>query len=146
MSEENVEIVKAAIPPSSTDLCALFADDSNAARRIEAVAPLFHPEFEFQAHGGVAERTAGRGFPALVEAWREWLKPFDSFRTEVERYVPVDDDRILVVLRDHPRPRGTDAEFESLGCNVWTLRDGQVARIDFYPTRRQGFEAAGLSE
>jgi ketosteroid isomerase-like protein len=142
MSQENVEIVEGVHPPSGTDLAALYADDSGI---IEAVAPFFDPEFEFEAHA-VGESLRGRGLQALAEAWREWLRPFEAFRTEVEGIIDVDDDRVLVLIRDHTRPRGTEAEIESLGCNLWTLRDGKVTRIDFYPTRSQGLKAAGLSE
>jgi ketosteroid isomerase-like protein len=146
MSQENVEIVRAIQPPSGTDLTALYALDSGIADRIEAVAPLFDPEFEFEVHGGVGERLRGRGLQALTEAWREWMQPFEIFRTEVEGFIDVDDDRVLVLIRDHTRPRGTDAQIESLGCNLWTLRNGRITRIDFYPTRSLGLEAAGLRE
>jgi hypothetical protein len=146
MSQENVEIVKAVAPPSGTDLTRFFSDDSGAAERLEAVAPFFRDEFEFEAHGGALATTAGSGLQELFEAWRDWTHAFESWRTEVEDFVDVDDHRVLGLIRDHVRPRGGDAEIESLGCNLWTLRDGKVARIDFYPTRSQGFEAAGLSE
>jgi ketosteroid isomerase-like protein len=145
MSQENVEIVRAIQPPSGTDLTE-FYELEGATERMEAVAPLFDPGFEFEAHGGVGERLRGRGLQALAEAWREWMQPFEIFRTEVEGFIDVDDDRVLVLIRDHTRPRGTDAEIESIGCNLWTLRDGRIARIDFYPTRSQGLEAAGLRE
>ena len=74
----------------------------------------------------------------LDAAVRDW-------RTEIEGFVDVDDERVLVLIRDHVRPRGGGG-IESLGCNLWTLRDGKVARIDFFPTRSQGLEAAGLRE
>jgi hypothetical protein len=44
------------------------------------------------------------------------------------------------------KPRGTDSRIESVGCNLVTLRDSKIARIDFYPSREQGLEAAGLRE
>ena len=144
MSQENVEIVKAVAPPSGAELTSLFADDSGAPERLEAIASLFHAEFEFEAHGAPMAATAGSGLQELVEEWRDWIQPFETWRTELEEFVDVDDDRVLVLIRDHVRPRGGDAEIVSLGCNLWTLRDGKVARIDFYPTRSQGLEAAGL--
>ncbi len=145
MSQENVEIVRAIQPPSGTELTEVYVLEG-AAERIKAVAPHFDPEFEFEAHGGVGERMRGRGLQALAEAWWEWMQPFEIFRTEVEGFIDVDDDRVLVLIRDHTRPRGTDAEIESVGCNLWTLRNGRITRIDFYPTRSQGLEAAGLRE
>jgi|SRR5829696_1047065 len=146
MSEENIEVVRTVHPPSGTDLAMLYADGAQATALIEAAAPLFDRSFEFEAHGATAERATGKGLPALIAAWREWLRPFESFRTEVERFVDVDEERVLVLIRDHPRPRGTDAEIESLGCSLWTLRDRKITRIDFYPTRSHGVEAAGLPE
>jgi len=146
MSQENLEVVETVAPPSGTDLTSFFADDSGVPERLEAIAPFFHAEFEFEAHGGALATTAGSGLQELFEAWRDWTQAFESWRTEVEDFVDVDDNRVLGLIRDHVRPRGGDAEIESLGCNLWTLRDGKVARLDFYPTRSQGLEAAGLSE
>jgi hypothetical protein len=146
MSEENVEIVKMVHPPSGTDLTELYADDAQVAALIDAAMPLFDPCFDFEAHGAGIQRVSGAGLRALSEAWREWLQPFESFRTEVEEFIDVDEERVLVLIRDHPRPRGTDAEFESLGCSLWTLRERKIVRVDFYPTRQQGLEAAGASE
>ncbi|MEK6328728.1 MAG: hypothetical protein AABM66_14570 [Actinomycetota bacterium] len=66
MSDENVEIVKAVHPPSGTDLTRLFADDSDAPARLDAAAPLYHPEFEFSM-GTLGEfRLSGKG---LLESW-----------------------------------------------------------------------------
>jgi hypothetical protein len=105
MSRENVEIVRAIQPPSGTNLTELY-ELERAAERIEAVAPLFDPEFEFEAHGGVGERLRGRGLQALTEAWREWMQPFEIFWTEVEGFIDVDDDRVLVLIRDTPARAG----------------------------------------
>jgi hypothetical protein len=146
MSQENVEIVRAASPPSGTELTDLFADDAGALHRLEVVSPLFHPEVEFEVHGGVGERLRGTGLQQLVESWREWLKPFEAFTTEIEDCIDVGDERVLVLIRDHVQPRGTDSRIESVGCNLVTLRDSKIARIDFYPSREQGLEAAGLRE
>jgi hypothetical protein len=148
MSRENVEVVRAAHPPSGTDLTQLFADDAEAPTRLEAAASMFHSEFEFSAPtlGGVAFRVAGKGLLELGEAWREWMEPWEVYWTEVEDFIDAGDDQVVVVLRDHGRLRGSEAEVEQLGATVWTLRDRQVARIDFYPTRDHAFEAVGLRE
>ena len=146
MSQENVEIVKAAHPPSGTELTALFADDSGAPARLEAATPLFHPEFEFEVHGAVASTLRGKGLPELVDAWREWMEAFEVYWTEVEDFLDAGDDKVLVILRDHGRLKGGDAEIQQIGASLWTLRERKVLRIDFYPTREQGLAAAGLSE
>jgi ketosteroid isomerase-like protein len=146
MSQENVEIVKAAQPPSGTELTVLFADDAGAPARLEAATPLFHPEFEFETHGAVANTLRGKGLPELVDAWREWMEAFDVYWTEVEDFLDASDDQVLVILRDHGRLKGSDAEIQQIGASLWTLRERKVVRIDFYPTREQGLAAARLRE
>jgi ketosteroid isomerase-like protein len=42
------------------------------------------------------------------------------------------DGRVVVLTHDHARPRGSDAEISFTGAPVWTVRDGMVARIEFY--------------
>jgi ketosteroid isomerase-like protein len=150
MSEENVEIVKAVHPPSGTDLTRLFADDSEAPGRLEAVAPLFHPEFEFVV--GITEeenpafRGSGGGLAELVEMWREWIEPWEVYWTEVEDFIDAGDDRVLVLIRDHGRLQGSGAEIDLIAASLWTLRNGKIARIEFYVSREQALEAAGLRE
>ena len=88
----------------------------------------------------------GNGLEELATAWREWMSPLESWWTEIEDFVDVDDDRVVVLLRDHVRPREGESEIESFGCNLWKLRDGKVVRLDFFPVRSEGLKAAGLSE
>ncbi len=53
--------------------------------------------------------------------------------------------RVLVLTRDYVRPKGADAEVNFMGAPIWTLRDGKVARIEFYRNRDDGLAAAGLA-
>ena len=146
MSEESIEVVKAAIPPSGTELTALFADDSGAPDRLAAAASLFHPEVEFEVHGAVANTLAGAGLPGLFDAWRDWLQAFEVYWTEIEDFLDAGEDRVLVILRDHGRLKGTAGEITQTGASLWTVRERKIARIDFYPNRAQALEATGLSE
>ena len=91
-----------------------------------------------------AFRGSGASLAELVEMWREWLEPWEAYWTEVEEFVDAGDDRVLVLLRDHGRLRGSDAEVELVGANLWTLRDGKIAKIEFFTGREQALIAAGL--
>ena len=53
--------------------------------------------------------------------------------------------RVLVLTRDYARPKGADADVNFMGAPIWTVRDGKVARIEFYWNRAEGLAAAGLS-
>jgi hypothetical protein len=46
MSQENMELVRGLLPSPDTDLVALFGDEAIATAQAEAVAPLFHEDFE----------------------------------------------------------------------------------------------------
>jgi ketosteroid isomerase-like protein len=48
-----------------------------------------------------------------------------------------------VLTRDHARPKGADAEVYFSGAPVWTVRNGKVARIEFYWNRADGLQPWG---
>jgi hypothetical protein len=54
-------------------------------------------------------------------------------------------DRVLVLVRDHARRPGSDAEVELIGGGVCLVRGGKLAAIDFYASRAEAGEAAGVS-
>jgi ketosteroid isomerase-like protein len=90
-------------------------------------------------------RTAYWGLDGLRAAWLDWLSPWDSYRTEVEDVIDAQEGRVLVLARDYARPKGTDAEVYFSGAPIWTVRDGKIARIEFYWNRAEGLRAAGLT-
>ena len=73
-----------------------------------------------------------------------WLIPWESYHGVVEDVIDAHEGRVLVLTRDHARPKGSDAEVYFSGAPVWTVRDGKVARIEFYWNRAEGLAAAGL--
>src|SRR6266487_1248747 len=148
MSQENVEIVKSVHPPSGTDLTTLFSTEAEESGGFEALASALTPDFEAVGgdFAGAGLGSRGPGLEGLVEAWREWLRPWETYWTEVEEFIDAGEDRVVVLVRDHGRPRGSDAEVENVGGSVWTLRDGKIARIEFYAKREEALEAVGLRE
>ena len=75
----------------------------------------------------------------LAHAWA-------SYRTEIEDFIDAGEGRVVVLTRDYACPTGADAELSFMGAPVWTVRDGKVARIEFYWNRTEGLAAAGLGE
>ena len=145
MSQENVDLVKAVHPPSGTKVSDLFsegADDSGLA----ALAAVLTPDFEVAAGNGKGGGiwVEARGLDGLLQTWRDWLEPWEEYWTTVERFVDVDENHVLVLVRDRARAEGSDAEVELAAGSVWTLREGKVARIEFHTGRESACEAAGL--
>ena len=84
MSQENVEIVKGLLPGPEVDLAALFRDDAAAGSLIEAVRPLFHPEFECFAVSAVQGTKRYLGLEGFRATWLDWMEPWETYRNEVE--------------------------------------------------------------
>ena len=76
----------------------------------------------------------------------DWLAPWSSYRTEIEDCIDAGEGRVVVLTRDYACPLGAEAEVDFIGGPVWTVRDGKVARIEFYWNRDEGLKAAGLAE
>ena len=144
MSQENVELVRQLIPDAQSDLVEVFSgqDGANLDAAIEAAGVAFTDDFVCVVHGISEEPRPGvRG---LWQSWTDWLAPWESYRTEIEELIPVED-RVLALVRDFGRRPGMDTEIELLGSAVWTVRDGRIARAEFFTDRARAFEAAGLS-
>jgi ketosteroid isomerase-like protein len=121
---------------------ALFRDDAV----MEAYAPFFHEDCEIVAPTGMVghgERVVG--LAGLRALWLDWLRPWESYRVEIEDVIDAGDE-VVVVPCDYGRRTGMDVEVSVLGATVWTVRDGKVARVAFYVHRSEALEAAGLSE
>jgi ketosteroid isomerase-like protein len=145
MSKENVELVRG-LQPTGLDLVQVFsaAPDELASER---EAELFTDDFEvcFLSGAPGMEKLEARGVNGLVAMWREWLKPWKSFRLDVEELIDAGDD-VVVFARVQSRTARDDVLVEHSPTAVWNIREGKVAGITFYLDRAEALEAAGLSE
>ena len=81
----------------------------------------------------------------LRALWLDWMEAWESYRVEVEELLDAGND-VVVLVRDYGRRAGMETEVSVRGASVWTVRDGKVARIAFYPNRQEALEAAGLRD
>ncbi|MFN2617789.1 MAG: nuclear transport factor 2 family protein [Thermoleophilaceae bacterium] len=136
MSRENVEIVRR-----------LY--EAVARRDAEAVLSLYDPEVEWDmsrgAFGELEEESIQHGHEGLrswfrtqYEAWEKWEDNPDELIDAGEHVVSV------VTSRSRGRASGVDVE--SHHAAVWTVRQGKVIRVTWFPTREAALEAAGVSE
>ncbi len=147
MSEADVDLVKALHPPSGTDLKLWFADGEESRARFEAAERFFHDDFRSVAGrpGQPGLNIVSVGMTGLIEGWREWLGPWEAYTTQIDGFVDLGDGRVLTLVRDIGRMRGSEAEVESVNGAVWTVRDGKVAQIHFYTSRDDACAAVGIS-
>ena len=144
MSQENVELISGFQPAPEVDVAQLFRDDATADALLQALAPLVRADFECSGRTSV-ETTSRVGLSGLREVWLVWLEPWENYRTEIEELIDAGD-QTVVLVRNYGRHKGSDAEVSLRAAAVWTVRDGKIARADFYTDRAEALEAAGLME
>ena len=137
MSRENVEVVRKVIAAHERgDFDGVFAAYDPAIEwhisRVEAPASDFDPVYH--GHDGV------RAF------WRQWFAAWETVAFEYEEFIDADDSVVSILSqRMRGRTSGVELEWNSY-AQVWTIRDGAVVRVEFFPTRRDALEAVGLRE
>ncbi|MEK6252928.1 MAG: nuclear transport factor 2 family protein [Actinomycetota bacterium] len=131
MSQENVEIVRAAVDAFNRgDVDAVFKDVS--------------PDFEYDQTRAVG---MDRGVFNL-EQFRSLLATF----TDTWETVTIGADELIDAGEDVVMPftnvaRGRDGiEVQARGIWVWTIRDGSIVRACLYQDRQEALEAAGVRE
>jgi ketosteroid isomerase-like protein len=143
MSENDVQLVRQLLGPfEQGDIVPLFHDDAIWA----SLAPFFTPDFECVFVREDVGRAVYPGLDGLRAAWLDWLEPWDSYLAVIDDVIDAHAGRVLVLTSDHARPKGASAETTFTGAPVWTVRDGKVARIEFYWNRADGLAAAGMAE
>jgi ketosteroid isomerase-like protein len=130
MSQENVEIVR-----RWYDAYARGDPDD------PALAP-FDPEIEAYDHD-ILDAGEYRGFDGLLRWQADWDQQWESWRWDPEEFIDAGE-RVVAVLRVHARGRHSGVEVERVDAAVWTLRDGQCVRLDYYNSKQQALKAVGL--
>ena len=131
MSRENVEVVRELIRAFNT-------------RNIQAMLAAAHPDAEI-----VAARSAIAGVYRGHDGVRRWatelfeMTDFYELHTEDLREIG---DRVVVLGRQSGRGRPSGAPIEAALAAVIGFGEGQIIRIEVYPTHAEALEAVGLRE
>ena len=131
MSQENVEIVKAAFDAVNRgDWDAVFQD----------AAPGFEVDFSRSVgpwRGVFGPDQIRRVVVEYRETWESaWLEPHEFIEAG---------DLVVVPGTQHLKGRG-GIEVVASATLVWTIRNGAIERVTMYQERRDALEELGLSE
>jgi ketosteroid isomerase-like protein len=131
MSQENVELVRS------------LYRAGDPSRFFDLLSE--NVELDFSAYP-VPDSRVVRGKAAAVEWSRRWWGTWDEYVLEATEVIDADNDRVVVLQREHGRGKGSGAELERRWAVIYTIRMGKVVRFQPFKTREEALEAAGLSE
>ncbi len=134
MSEGNVRLVRESYAAGGTTI----EQRDLFARLAERVTP--GTEFDFTA--AYPDRPVMRGIDEVTRFRDEG--PWEELNFEPERFLDVDDERVLVMVRVDARGKGSGARVELLNAHEFTIRNGALVRFKVYSDRDEALEAAGL--
>lgn len=103
-----------------------------------------HADIEFRYAGG-PEPGRWNGREGMARGWREWLRDWDDFRATPVDYVTLDDERVLVLVRNSGRGKASGVEIvqRSVG-NLFEVRQGLVTRLVVYLDIERALADLGL--
>jgi ketosteroid isomerase-like protein len=145
---ENVELagrIAQAMAPG--DFVTLLEDEERLLAAASAVEPYADPEFETVMVGPeyLPDGAIYEGLEGYVEAWRDWLAPYESYRAELEGWFDGGDNVVLFVRQVAQTAVG-GVPIEAESAVVFSFREGRLVRLEFHLDRDRALKVAGLAE
>jgi ketosteroid isomerase-like protein len=134
MSEENVEIVRKHI---------------EAFRQGDPDGALSHldPYVVWDASRlDLLDVTVAYGHEVFSETIRHYIGAFEDYDYEAQRLTDLGPGAVLAVLTEEGRGKSSGVPVRQSFAALYTVIDGKIARVTFFPTEEQALGAAGLSE
>lgn len=104
----------------------------------------FHPDIEWIGWDALPDGGMAHGRDGVRAFFQTWREAFDELTAEPEEIIE-EGEHIVVLTRVHGRSGGSTADITApLVPWVWTVRDGQVVRMQMFASQAEAFEALGL--
>jgi ketosteroid isomerase-like protein len=136
MSQENIEVVRRHIEAYDRD------DAAGALASLDDHVILDTTRVSF---GGLTGAVS-HGHDGVVQEMRSWLGAFEDYAFEIEQLTDLGGGTVAVVIAERGRGKGSGVLVERTMAGLYTVLDGKIARVTFFPTEQDALEAAGLSE
>jgi ketosteroid isomerase-like protein len=116
-------------------------------RTTEFPPELAHPDFVWDTTtfpGGMQPATCV-GVAETNQWLAEWVEGFDDWSIEISEVVEAGD-QVVTVANQRASAKHGGPEVEMRLAQLWTFREGLIARMEMYADRAEAFRAAGLSQ
>ena len=106
-----------------------------------------HPDFiwDMTTFRGAIMSGTFVGVEEVNEWLAEWLEGFEDWSLDIEEVFDAGD-KVVTIVRQRGKAGHGGPEVEMRFGQVWTFRDGLIARMEMYADRNEALEAAGLRE
>jgi ketosteroid isomerase-like protein len=141
-----VEVVRRVfrdVDVDGADVAPLFREDVIWAKRRAELEAIFEPDYAVTWFAQGQRTIEATGWVGSRRGWLDWLEPWETYRVQVERMIPVGD-KVVVLFLLHGRMGGTQNDVEMVGASIYHVRDGRVARVEHYADRADALDAVGL--
>jgi uncharacterized protein len=112
-------------------------------RDMNAIEELCTPDIEFDWSRRLLDPTMTRGYDGIRRFFEEVDGIFDEIVFEEEEIIEFGD-QVLVVTTGRFRGRSSGVDVTAHGANLWTIRDGKLARFRFYQTKEDALKDLAL--
>jgi ketosteroid isomerase-like protein len=104
-----------------------------------SVTTLYHPDVEWIEHRGVPGAGEFEGFEEVRRGFHGWLSSWQDYRLELLE-LHGSGERLFAAVRGSGRGASSGAYAQDLFFQVWTFRDGKVARIENFGERDEALD------
>jgi ketosteroid isomerase-like protein len=130
--------------PIGEDIPTALADPERVERLRRLIGEIAADDLVVEMVGDASFRRTRHGTDGFVEAWRDWVDPFESFRTELDEFLEAGP-HVVVLVRLVARPRGGGTEITSEAAALWCFEGDRLVRVEFHLDRATALRAAGLT-
>ena len=131
MSEENEELIRRGYE-------AISRGD------VEALKELVDPQCELHSRFGAVAGRVYWGHEGVERWFADMQESFEEVEQTTERFIEVDAERTIAVVRFRGRGRGSGAEIDQRLAVICTIRHGKGVRLETYASLEEALVAAGV--
>lgn len=132
MASENVELVNR-------------LNNAFASGERDELLALLHPEVVISEWPDAPDTKTLSGHAGVLEVVRSWDETWAWVRNDTDEFVEVGD-CVLTCGHIRGKGKGSEVEVEIDAFNVYEVRDGKIARMEFFNSKEPALRAAGLTE
>jgi ketosteroid isomerase-like protein len=126
MASENVELARRAFRAFER-------------RDLSSIEEICQPDIEMDWSRRLIDPIVTRGYEGVRAFFEEVSSLFDEAAFEEEEVLEFED-KVLVVSTGHFRGRASGIEVKARAANIWTIRDGKLARFRFYQSKEDALK------